>query len=284
MENASKALSIAAGVLLGVMLLALIVYFFSSLGAAPQEKADAMSVEQLAAFNMEYEVYNKSMMYGVDVISCLNKAKDNNDKYLSEEKEKFGFLTEGKYPPEYVINVFVKLNKNYLDESVEVYYMNENNEEKLRDTNNTNNTKGDLVKSTFAKVFEKYNISYAQKNGLTEIGLSDKICTCFNKVKLDNNTPTDGIVEYSLLNIKDNGDISSKDTKLEKLLEFASNNMKIQIKNPNKNSEDLRDDWSSIIWKTALYDLKQKKFKISEDGIKYNKKTGRVSEIYFEEI
>ena len=74
MENAARALEIAAGVLIGVLLMALIVYFFKSIGEWPQQEDDTASVEQVAKFNLEYEVYNKKGMYGVDVISCLNKA------------------------------------------------------------------------------------------------------------------------------------------------------------------------------------------------------------------
>ena len=80
MENAAKALGIAAGVLLAVILMSLIAYFFSNLSEWPQQQDDMESAEQLAKFNKEYEVYEKSQMYGVDVISCLNKAKSNNEK------------------------------------------------------------------------------------------------------------------------------------------------------------------------------------------------------------
>ena len=115
MENAARALEIAAGVLIGVLLMALIVYFFKTMGEWPQQQDDMMSSEQTSKFNLEYEVYGKKGMYGVDVISCLNKAKDNNDKYLDESK--LGFLASGSYPEEFVINVFVHMNDSKLKES-----------------------------------------------------------------------------------------------------------------------------------------------------------------------
>ena len=40
--------------------------------------------------------------------------------------------------------------------------------------------------------------------------------------------------------------------------------------------------WTQIIWKTVLYDLKNRKFKCTD--LKYNESTGRVNEIVFEEI
>ena len=47
---------------------------------------------------------------------------------------------------------------------------------------------------------------------------------------------------------------------------------------------DTLGKWSSCTWTTALYTLKTKKFKCESDKIKYNQKTGRISEIYFSEL
>ena len=55
MENAAKALEIAAGVLLAVIIMSLIVYFFSKIGIWPQQQEEMESGEQLAKFNSEYE-------------------------------------------------------------------------------------------------------------------------------------------------------------------------------------------------------------------------------------
>ena len=85
MENAVKALEMAAGVLLGVILMAAVAYFFTQISTWPENEDDLASSEQLAKFNQEYEVYNKSKMYGVDVLSCLNKVISNNaDKYEND--------------------------------------------------------------------------------------------------------------------------------------------------------------------------------------------------------
>ena len=41
-------------------------------------------------------------------------------------------------------------------------------------------------------------------------------------------------------------------------------------------------DWYSATWRTAAYDFKTRKFKCT--GIEYNKDTGYVSKLKFEEI
>lgn len=82
MENATKALVIAANVLLAVMILSLVVYFYGTWRQLPQEEDQAKLVAQAQAFNKEYEAYDKKIMYGADVISAINKAISNNEKYI----------------------------------------------------------------------------------------------------------------------------------------------------------------------------------------------------------
>ncbi len=272
MENAAKALEIAAGVLIGVLLMALIVYFFKSAGEWPQQEEDMASVEQVAKFNLEYEVYNKKGMYGVDVISCLNKAKDNNDKYFGDQS-KLGFLTEGRHPKEYVIDVFVKLKDSKLYESIEVKYIDdESKKEKVYLLGNT-----DLNNVQLSSVFTNVEYDGKYTNFSSNISLSDAIDISKNSNKFINlGTPgADGY--YSLLN-DDRSDYNTS-SGIYPLLKFASDNMKITVRNTDSNTISI---WSSCTWTTALYNLKTKRFKCDE--LKYNEKTGRINAIYFSEI
>ena len=118
MENASKALEMAAGVLLGVLLLSLVAYFFTSISSWPEQQDDEKSSQQTAQFNLEFEVYDKKGMYGADVISCLTKAENNNEKYY----EGGSFLSGQKYGETYWVNVYVNL-KTDLEEQMIVYHM-----------------------------------------------------------------------------------------------------------------------------------------------------------------
>ena len=99
MENAVKALEMAAGVLLGVILMAAVAYFFTQISSWPEREDEVVSSEQLAKFNQEYEVYNKSKMYGVDVLSCLNKVISNNtSKEISKPEEKKKIIVSNNNP------------------------------------------------------------------------------------------------------------------------------------------------------------------------------------------
>ena len=80
MENAAKALVIAGGILLAIMTLSLLVYMVGSTSRLAQAQDSKKAAEQLAAFNNEYEAYNKRVMYGTEVISVMNKAIVHNEK------------------------------------------------------------------------------------------------------------------------------------------------------------------------------------------------------------
>lgn len=271
MENAVKALEIAAGVLIGVLLMALIVYFFKSIGEWPQQEDDTASVEQVAKFNLEYEVYNKKGMYGVDVISCLNKAIDNNDKYFGDQS-KLGFLTEGRHPKDYVINVFVHTNDILLAENIEAKYINESKKEVV----NYGGLKDpDLSGIILSNVFE--NVQFNEKYTSFQAGQNLKSAIIANNSIDLGSQDANGY--YSLLNDDRSGYNTSSG--IYPLLMFASKNMKISVVNTNP---DTLGKWSSCTWTTALYTLKTKKFKCESDKIKYNQKTGRISEIYFSEL
>jgi len=78
MENASKALLIAGGIFLGIITLSILVVLMnniSNIGASHEEKKKA---QELAAWNAEWEAYNKSYLYGAEVLTVSNKAKQNN--------------------------------------------------------------------------------------------------------------------------------------------------------------------------------------------------------------
>ncbi len=85
MENASKALVIAGGILIALMILSILVYVFISISDFEGAQDRNTLTKQLDEFNKSYEAYNKSRMYGVDVISVVNKATENNEKYPEDK-------------------------------------------------------------------------------------------------------------------------------------------------------------------------------------------------------
>lgn len=81
MENATKALVMAGGILISIMVIATLLYAATTWGIIPTTEDKTDEAKQLAKFNQEYESYYRDALYGTDLVSVLNKAIDNNKRY-----------------------------------------------------------------------------------------------------------------------------------------------------------------------------------------------------------
>lgn len=89
MENASKALLIAGGILLAILILSALVFMFSSVKDFSSTQEAKTLAQQTAKFNAEYDAYNKTVMYGTDIMTVVNKAVNYNQKLDTDEEEYF---------------------------------------------------------------------------------------------------------------------------------------------------------------------------------------------------
>lgn len=97
MENASKALLIAAGILIGLILVTMIIYAHGQISSYYATKEQTAESEQLAAFNKQYIGYNRDDVRGSDLISLVNKIIDYNvDKmnYTNDEKIEISIIID----------------------------------------------------------------------------------------------------------------------------------------------------------------------------------------------
>lgn len=111
MENASKALLIAGGILLALMTLSLVVYMSGATSRMMEAQDEKKAAEELAAFNMEYEAYNKRRMYGTDIITVVNKAINYNIGVTQNEAITIKITTMEPF------QATVQSVKQYIDES-----------------------------------------------------------------------------------------------------------------------------------------------------------------------
>ena len=96
MENASQALLIAGGVLLAILTLSMFIFMFGNLNTFGAAEADKKELEQLTAWNAEWEAYNKQLLYGADVLTVVNKAKHNNAEFEESAKYRVDIVIDGK--------------------------------------------------------------------------------------------------------------------------------------------------------------------------------------------
>lgn len=94
MENASKALLMAAEVLIGILILSLMVYLFTTFGSSSAKINKQLDDNKLAEFNSQYDKYvDKEDVTIYDVVTVANLAIENNKYYELETEQS----TDGNY-------------------------------------------------------------------------------------------------------------------------------------------------------------------------------------------
>jgi len=86
MENASKALLIAGGVLLSLLVIALLLFLANMLSANARDSEELREQRQLADFNRRFEAFDRRLLTGQDVITLINMAIDNNNRPEHDEE------------------------------------------------------------------------------------------------------------------------------------------------------------------------------------------------------
>lgn len=244
MENAAKALSIAGGILIALIILAGLIYTFQRMSEIPDRQNYIKEVEEMEEFNRQFEAYQKKLMYGVDVISCLNKVIDNNKK--SEE------YAYGRYN----VKISIEL-KSPIEDDIRIYYFDGKEERQ--------HTSGYESNVTYQKAFGKDS---SQMSGSVKVETIESYITKGKSfpIKLTNSDKTKETLEA--LSSLTAGNLKKQ----------YSNPDVSKIENIKK--IDDKNNWIRIEWYTSAYNFKNKKFKCT--GITYNDE-GRIDSISFEE-
>ena len=88
MENASKALLFAAGVLMAIVILSLAVYLYGSFSSATSEVEKQMEEDQISNFNNQFLAYEEKKEITIyDIYTVSNLAEENNKKYDLTKQE-----------------------------------------------------------------------------------------------------------------------------------------------------------------------------------------------------
>lgn len=78
MENASKALLMAGGILTALLVIGALILMFNQLGSYQKGNSDAEKNSQIAEFNKKFEKYAEGEINGTDIISLVNQVIDYN--------------------------------------------------------------------------------------------------------------------------------------------------------------------------------------------------------------
>ncbi len=93
MENASKALIMAGGILIAIMVASLFVYLFTTYGSQAKDMYDRIYERQKTEALNEYTQYEGTTENTIyDVVTVINKAQDNNES-LNLTSGQRGYIT-----------------------------------------------------------------------------------------------------------------------------------------------------------------------------------------------
>lgn len=80
MENATKALLMAGGVLIAIIIITLLVKTYGNIGAFQRQQMSIKEAEQIEEFNKNYTKYDGQYVYGTEVITVINRAINDSQK------------------------------------------------------------------------------------------------------------------------------------------------------------------------------------------------------------
>lgn len=84
MENATKALIIAGGILIAMLIVGLLTWGYTQLRSLQQTNVEEEERQQIVEFNERFEAYNKRVVRGYQMISLANLVYDTNSRYTEE--------------------------------------------------------------------------------------------------------------------------------------------------------------------------------------------------------
>lgn len=141
MENASKALIMAAGVLIGVLILSLAVFLFMDFGATSKGIYSEVESNQLTQYNAQYTVYSgRTNITIYEIVSVINLAKQNNQDYKDYSN----------FEDTYKVSVFIGTNNYTEEDPSEIQTL-------LEDNNGVNATTGEIEKTFSCKKIEYHD-------------------------------------------------------------------------------------------------------------------------------
>ena len=80
MENATKALLMAGGVLIAITIITILVKTYGNISTFQRQKLSEEEIAQIEEFNKDYTKYSGQYVYGTEIISMINKTVDYNKR------------------------------------------------------------------------------------------------------------------------------------------------------------------------------------------------------------
>lgn len=245
MENATKALLIAAAIMILTIILSLLVISYGRVSDYFEKEHDNTVVEQLERFNSQFDNYAKTTIRGNEMLSMINKVVDYNTKQSEYE----GYDE-------------IELNIKGIDEDIlNNSFKNHPSDDNLFTSNDIENQiKNKGTKEISFLVSDLLEVLKGEISHIQESHLQTLVANISKIVLQDEYTATDDEIETRKKTIK--------------------NILKIDLDTID-DPEDLIKDIQEVTKKYyQLVQFKRAHFECTE--VKHSRKTGRVIEMTFE--
>lgn len=80
MENSSKALLMAGGILTALLVVGALVLMWTNISKFQAGNTEGAKEQQIIQFNQEFETYNRDKVLGADILSIVNKIESYNER------------------------------------------------------------------------------------------------------------------------------------------------------------------------------------------------------------
>ncbi len=254
MENASKALIMAAGVLVSLIIVGALVLTYNNLSSYQKVGQQNTKEAQVVEFNNQYETFNRNNVRGSDLYSLLNRVVDYNRR----KSTKGTGDDKGQYLAYEPMTITFDLNGKLSE-----FYVNE-----------TATSVDHIIKT------DKY-IQSGTKNDF-ENGIHQKVKDLETEYGADSLTNlTTGMTKIFITS----SEASNEKKKQEAIANFNSASKKMhindwnQIKEGSKIRKDVYCYYEYVQFKRARFNCEGNS--INATNVKYNEKTGRIVEMNF---
>lgn len=143
MENASKALIMAGGILIALLVIGALLLMINRVGIYSRSQDDDKKYTQLSDFNRDFERYcDDKGINGTDIISLINKVNNYNSKANED-----GVINSVDYSIKMELKVtgLDKFNSNYANSESDKLFKNDDLEIKVTSGNTVKNRVRDIL-------------------------------------------------------------------------------------------------------------------------------------------
>ena len=263
--NMTQALKLAGGILIALVLISGLTIMFGKLSPSQNTLEDIKAFEQTQAFNKEFEVYDKDIMYGLDVISAINKAASYNKTYI----DAYGYSDDLK--DNYLVDIELDSDIT-LQQNFSVTKLEKINDRLLEQTT----TFGELNPESQDEVIDKLNRKVYIANTRDII---DQLRT--------NNIFPDFTIRQKTNLITNNGDYIHDDI-FNYIIAPSTKELKVTVQNTDTSDTTPEalltgvEQWYKATFEIYAYSFKTKKFRCI--GVDYSEITQRITKLTFAEI